>query len=138
MSQDAHKIALSRLCANVAEQHAKGVNLLTEANAAPDMGTVKEKLAAAMPLLSDLSASMNAIVQTATVMATGEMPVEAAEKPAEADPSPAAISPSAETAAAAPASSSDMPASTESTGDYVPPSDADASSEDAAATKRKR
>ncbi|MGX9980693.1 hypothetical protein [Methylobacterium fujisawaense] len=137
MTQDAHKIALSRLCANVAEQHAKGLDLLAEASAAPDMGTVKEKLAAAMPLLSDLRTSMDAIVQTATVMATGEMPVDAAEKPAEADPAPAAISPSAETAAAAPASSSGMPASTGSTGDYVP-ADGDASAEDAAATKRKR
>ncbi|MET3481560.1 hypothetical protein [Methylobacterium sp. 1973] len=137
MTQDAHKIALSRLCANVAEQHAKGLDLLAEANSAPDMGTVKEKLAAAMPLLSDLRTSMDAIVQTATVMATGEMPVAAAETAAETDPAPAAPSPSAETAAAAPASSSDMPASTESTGDYVP-ADGDASTEDSAATKRKR
>jgi len=139
MTQDAHKIALSRLCANVAEQHAKGLDLLAEANAAPDMGTVKEKLAAAMPLLSDLTTSMDAIVQTATVMATGEMPVASEEKPAEADPAPAAPSPSAETAAAAPASSSDMPASTESTGDAAPAngSDPEPSAEDTAA-KRKR
>lgn len=139
MTQDAHKIALGRLCANVAEQHAKGLDLLAQANAAPDMGTVKEKLAAALPLLSDTGTAMDAIVQTATVMATGEMPVGAAEKPAEADPAPAAISPSAETAAAAPASSSNSPASTESTGDAAPVngSDAEPSAEDAA-SKRKR
>lgn len=138
MTQDAHQIALSRLCANVAEQHAKGLDLLAEANAAPDMGTVKEKLAAAMPLLSDLRTSMDAIVQTATVMATGAMPVEAAGKPAETDPVPAAGSgpsvpyTSAEAAAVAPASSSNSPASTEVTADA-----ADQSAEDAAA-KRKR
>lgn len=138
MSQDAHKIALSRLCVNVAEQHAKGLDLLAEANAAPDMGTVKEKLAAAMPLLSDLRTSLDAIVQTATVIATGEMPVEAVEKPAEAEPAPAAGSgpsvpfTSAEAAAAAPASSSNSPASTEATADVAEPS-----AEDAVA-KRKR
>ncbi|MBP30439.1 hypothetical protein [Methylobacterium sp.] len=137
MSQDAHKAVLSRLCSSVKDQHAKGLALLAEANAAPDMGTVKEKLAAALPLLSDTGTAMDAIVQTATVMSTGEMPVKDAETPAEADPAPAAISTSAEAAAAAPASSSNSPAATESAGDYVP-ADGDASSEDAAATKRKR
>jgi hypothetical protein len=139
MSQDAHKAVLSRLCSSVKDQHAKGLALLAEANAAPDMGTAKEKLAAALPLLSDTGTAMDAIVQTATVMATGEMPVKAAEKPAEADPVPAAISTSAEAAAAAPASSSNSPASTESTGDAAPVngSDAEPSAEDAA-SKRKR
>lgn len=138
MSQDAHKAVLSRLCSSVKDQHAKGLALLAEADAAPDMGTVKEKLAAALPLLSDTGTAMDAIVQTATVMATGEMPVKAAEKPAEADPVPAAGSgpsvpyTSAEAASVAPASSSDAPASTEVTADM-----ADQSAEDTAA-KRKR
>jgi hypothetical protein len=140
MLQDAHKTALARLCANVAERHTKGLALLAEANAASDMGTVKAKLAEAMPLLSDTSTSLDAIVQTATVMATGEMPVQSTETTAEADPAPAAPSPSDETAAAAPASSSDMPASTESTGDAATDgSEAGAVGDDTAMnTKRRR
>jgi hypothetical protein len=119
MLQDAHKTALARLCANVTERHTKGLALLAEANAAPDMGTVKAKLAEAMPLLSDTSTSLDAIVQTATVMATGEMPVQSPVTTAETDPAPAAPSPSAETAAAAPASASDAPNSTQVTGDVA-------------------
>lgn len=132
-----HSQALAILCANVSERHRKGIDLLGEAWAAPDMGTMKAKIAEAKPMLADLSLSLEAITQTASVLATGEMPVGSPETAAEADPAPAAPSDSAETAAAAPASSSDAPASTESTGDYVP-ADGDASAEDAAATKRKR
>lgn len=132
-----HSQALAILCANVSERHRKGIDLLSEAWAAPDMGTMKAKIAEAKPMLADLSLSLEAITQTASVLATGQMPVGSAETTAEADPVPAAPSDSAETAAAAPASSSDAPASTETTGDYVPPA-GDASAEDAAATKRKR
>lgn len=119
MADDANKQVLARLVANVTEQHAKGLALLSEAQAAPDMGTVKEKLVQALPFLSDTGASMDAIVQTATVMATGQMPVAPTETAVQPDPAPAAPSPSAKTAAAAPASSSDAPASTEVTGDVA-------------------
>lgn len=137
MSHHAHKQVLDRLCANVAERHAKGLVLLAEADASPDMATMKAKLAEALPLLSDTDASMQAIVQTATVMATGEMPAISPEEPVQANPAPAAPSTSAEAVAAAPVSSSNSPAPNEVTGDVVP-SDGDASAEDAAATKRRR
>jgi hypothetical protein len=137
MATDQHKQALAVLCANVAERHTKGLALLAEARQAPDKGTADAKMDEAIPLLADTALSMDAIVQTATAMATGEVPVGSTETAAEADPAPAVPNVSAETAAAAPASSSDAPASTESTGDYVP-ADGDASAEDAAATKRKR
>lgn len=90
MSHHAHKQALARLCSNVAERHAKGLELLAEAGAASDLATMKAKLAEAVPLLSDTDSSMQAIVQTATVMATGEMPAAAPEEPVQTKHAPEA------------------------------------------------
>lgn len=138
-----HSQALAILCANVTERHRKGIDLLSEAWAAPDMGTMKAKIAEAKPMLADLSLSLEAITQTASVLATGGMPVGSTETTAEADPpagaagGPSEPYTSAEAASVAPASSSNAPASNEATGDVVP-SDGDASAEDTAALKRKR